>query len=260
VQQPSTSRQQTAGLARPSEETHRVPLDDGAATTLHVLRLKRREYTARVVVLDPVRRLVEYCADRNVELAMIGGFYIRAESIPLGDLRIEGRVVPSRPFDEPWNRVRACLHSEDGEVTLRGRDELAPQPRGDLLQAGPMLVRDGVCLVEKGTDREGFSSGQSQFDSDITEGRYPRAALGVSGEELIAVVCDGRAEDEAGLNMAELGRAMAELGAIDAINLDGGGSASMVIGGRLVNTPREDHGIELVGGRAISTVIRFERR
>ena len=53
---------------------------------------------------------------------------------------------------------------------------------------------------------------------------------------------------------------MADLGAIDAINLDGGGSASMVIDGRLVNTPREDHGIELVGGRAISTALRFEPR
>ncbi len=113
-----------------------------------------------------------------------------------------------------------------------------------------MLVRDGVSLVEPGSDPEGFSAGERQFDSDITEGRYPRAALGVSPTHLIAAVCEGRADAEAGLNLAELSHAMTDLGAVDAINLDGGGSASLVVDGRLVNTPREQHGVEIPGGRA----------
>ena len=45
---------------------------------------------------------------------------------------------------------------------------------------------------------------------------------------------------------------MIDLGAAEAINLDGGGSASLVVDGALVNTPREEHGIELVGGRAVA--------
>jgi hypothetical protein len=32
-----------------------------------------------------------------------------------------------------------------------------------------------------------------------------------------------------------------------------------VLGGRLVNRPREEHGIDLVGGRPIATAIAFER-
>ena len=40
---------------------------------------------------------------------------------------------------------------------------------------------------------------------------------------------------------------MSDLGAVDAINLDGGGSASLVVGGKLVNTPREEHGIVIPG-------------
>lgn len=55
-----------------------------------------------------------------------------------------------------------------------------------------MLVRDGESLVEPGTDPEGFSAGAGQFDSDITAGRYPRAAFGMNGSEAIAAVCDGR--------------------------------------------------------------------
>jgi exopolysaccharide biosynthesis protein len=53
---------------------------------------------------------------------------------------------------------------------------------------------------------------------------------------------------------------MVDLGARDAINLDGGGSASLVIGRTLVNTPREEHGILLRGGRAVCTALRFVPR
>jgi hypothetical protein len=44
-----------------------------------------------------------------------------------------------------------------------------------------------------GRTLEGFSAGSGQFDSDITDGRYPRAALGLGADELIAVASEGRA-------------------------------------------------------------------
>jgi exopolysaccharide biosynthesis protein len=53
---------------------------------------------------------------------------------------------------------------------------------------------------------------------------------------------------------------MLELGAEAAINLDGGGSASLVIDGTLLNTPREEHGVELVGGREVATALHFAPR
>jgi exopolysaccharide biosynthesis protein len=120
-----------------------------------------------------------------------------------------------------------------------------------------MLIAGGRPLIREGIDSEGFSAGSHQFDSDITVGRYPRSALGLSGRDLIAVVCDGRADDEAGLTMRELAGALADLGATEAINLDGGGSASLVVGGALVNAPREEHGLHLVGGREVATVLEF---
>ena len=62
------------------------------------------------------------------------------------------------------------------------------------------------------------------------------------------------------MTMTELAETMAALGCEDAINLDGGGSASLVVDGRLVNTPREEHGRELHGGRAIATALRISPR
>jgi exopolysaccharide biosynthesis protein len=113
-------------------------------------------------------------------------------------------------------------------------------------------------VVHDGIDPEGFSANQGQFDSDITIGRYPRAALGLSRDWTYAVACDGRAAHDAGMTLPELAELMAALGAERAINLDGGGSTSLVHDGLLRNVPREEHGIELVAGRPVANALVFE--
>jgi len=246
--------------ARPQLERRRLRLADGAATTLHVARFDREAFLPHVVALQPCSTVEAWCRRSGAEHAIVGGFYMRPGGPALGDLWIGGEALATEPFDAPWHRQRACVHVHAGEVRLAARHELGDAPGGDLLQAGPMLVGEGRSLVRDGVDAEGFSAGSRQFDSDITAGRYPRAALGLGKRELIAVVCEGRADEEAGLTMSELAEAMAGLGSRAAVNLDGGGSASLVLGGSLVNTPREEHGLELVGGREVATVLHFAPR
>jgi hypothetical protein len=241
----------------PETERVRLTLGDGARTTLWVARFARSRFGVRVVALDPPSTLLRWCEESGAENALIGGFYMRPGGPPLGDLWIDGAALPTVPFDAPWGALRACVHAGNGAVSLLRRGELPAEPAGDLLQAGPMLVAGGESLIRHGQDLEGFSAGSRQFDSDITAGRYPRAALGLGGGELIAAVSEGRANDEAGLSISELAEAMVGLGAERAINLDGGGSASLVVGGRLRNTPREEHGKELIGGREVATALRF---
>jgi hypothetical protein len=253
----SSRRRSTVLAPSPSLERVRLTLADDAQTSLWVARFERTRFRVRVVALERPSTLLGWCAGNGAEHALIGGFYLRPGGPPLGDLRIDGRALPSAPFDLPWGEQRACVHAVDGAVALLSRGELPAEPAGDLLQAGPMLVAAGRSLIELGSDPEGFSAGSRQFDSDITAGRYPRAALGLDSGHLIAVVCEGRADDEAGLSLAELAEGMAGLGAERAINLDGGGSASLVVDGRLRNTPREEHGKELVGGREVATALRF---
>ena len=50
------------------------------------------------------------------------------------------------------------------------------------------------------------------------------------------------------------------IGATDALNLDGGGSASLVHDGRLRNRPRAQRGADLLDGRPIVSAIVFEPR
>jgi hypothetical protein len=251
-------------VASPLTRTLRVPLADGAATTVHVVEHARRDVRLRVRRLPGLTPLQAWCAQEGVSEALVGGFFLRDPAVapgvvgggrPLGELRAAGEALDHVPFLAPWDGLRACVHADGADVSVARRSALAAAPAGDLLQAGPLLVRDGwpVDIAP-----EGFSAGAAQFDSDITDGRHPRAALGVDDDRLIAVACDGRADDEAGLTLGELTAVLLGLGARDALNLDGGGSTSLVSGGALRNVPRAAHGIALPGGRGIATALVFE--
>jgi hypothetical protein len=236
----------------------RLRLADGARTTLYVARYDLKRFEPRVVRLARPAPLEHYCRTNGFDEALVGGFYERPDLVPLGELRTGGVARRHIPFTAPFDDVRACLSVQGGQLAIARRGDLPEAPAGDLLQAGPLLVRGGAPV--RG-DLEGFSAGASQFDSDITAGRHPRAAIGVTRRgEALAVACDGRSDDEAGLRMDELAEAMAALGAVQAMNLDGGGSTSLVCGGRLRNVPREAHGIALPGGRTVPTAIVFARR
>jgi Phosphodiester glycosidase len=240
-----------------SFERVRLGLDDGASTTAYVASYPLASAVVRVLRLPGLARLHAWCEEHDVSDALVGGFYVRQVGVPLGELRLGGVAQPFVPVTHPWAERRACVSVVGEIVRIARRDELPANPGGDLLQAGPLLVRDGRAV---GGDEEGFSATADQFDSDITVGRHPRAALGFDGERLIAVACDGRAHDEAGLTLEELAHTMVRLGAREALNLDGGGSTSLVCGGCLRNRPREAHEVAVPGGREIATALVFGRR
>ena len=239
----------------------RIELADGARTMAHVAVYDASQVELRVAVLRGQARLEPWCAARGVEEALVGGFFVRPDGTPLGEVRTRGVARRHVPFDAPWSDVRACVHVRGGVASIAPRDELPAQPRGDLLQAGPLLVRDGVPVFRREEDREGFRAGMAQFDSDITDGRYPRAALGLADDgRMFAVACDGRGRFDAGLTLEELAALMAALGCTTALNLDGGGSTSLVSGGRLRNRPRGQWERPELGGRPVSTALVFVPR
>ena len=114
-------------------------------------------------------------------------------------------------------------------MRIARREALPDHPEGDLLQAGPLLVEHGRIAFDPASDAEGFSAAAEQFDSDITAGRHPRAAIGLGDDHVTVVTCDGRRSlIDGGLTMLELAEIMRELGCEVAMNLDGGGSTTMV--------------------------------
>jgi exopolysaccharide biosynthesis protein len=98
--------------------------------------------------------------------------------------------------------------------------------------AGPQLVKDGMIYLT--TKTEGFGS-------DVAGGRAPRTAIGVNAEgHLLLVTVDGRQPGYSiGMTLIELAKLMQDLGAKNAINLDGGGSTEIVIAGEIANRPSD---------------------
>ena len=106
-----------------------------------------------------------------------------------------------------------------------------------IIGGGPLLLRDGIALGTEQADTEGFAG-------DFSRGRHPRTALGVRKDgSIVLVTVDGRQPlISVGMTIPELSVLMAEWGCREAINLDGGGSTTMVAGGKIVNHPSDAAG------------------
>jgi hypothetical protein len=103
----------------------------------------------------------------------------------------------------------------------------------------PRIVRDGKVSVE--TDREG--------GKNFAAVRHPRTAVGFSADssKIFLVTVDGRQAASVGMTLDELAELMLSLGCAQALNLDGGGSTTMVVRGNVVNHPSDATGERPVG-------------
>jgi exopolysaccharide biosynthesis protein len=105
----------------------------------------------------------------------------------------------------------------------------------DVLGAGPKLVTAG---------RLDITAAREKMLPTFATDRHPRTAIAALGDgrALLAVV-DGRQPGwSIGMTLAELARLLLEFGAVEAINLDGGGSTTMVVKGEIVNRPSDPTG------------------
>lgn len=85
-----------------------------------------------------------------------------------------------------------------------------------------MAITGGAIILKDGIIPENFSHN--------SPGRQPRTAIGASedGTKIIMAAVDGRQQISLGMTLTELANLMLEFGAYNAINLDGGGSTTMV--------------------------------
>src|SRR3989454_2062771 len=96
---------------------------------------------------------------------------------------------------------------------------------------GPRLVKDGQVFVPFAWE---------WFSPRHVRERAPRTAVGITAaNKVLLVTVDGRGRQNTGMTLREMAELMVQLGARDAMNLDGGSSATMVVGGRVVNDPSD---------------------
>ena len=117
-----------------------------------------------------------------------------------------------------------------------------------ILGGTPVLIRGGTLLTD-------FTS--EKVSQSFVETRHPRTAVGVRADGWwVVLVVDGRRPNlSVGMTVKELGEYLLSLGCLDALNLDGGGSSTMVVRGKVVNSPSD-----INGERAVSDAVLFRGR
>lgn len=221
---------------------------------IHVLEVDLDRCLAAVAVKDADSaagriKTSTMLADLAKRARVVGGvngdFFSLANGTPVNLLVVDGRMFnppvaqPALAFDSSGTPHIVTFH-------LSGAT-LAPFYPKEAVGGRPALVRDSVVLGAVDTE------GQASFNV----GRNPRTAVGISrsGRHLILVVVDGRQLPYSdGMSLRELANLMLALGARDAINLDGGGSSTLVYADpasdgalRIANRPSDKEGERAVG-------------
>ncbi len=115
-----------------------------------------------------------------------------------------------------------------------------------LIGGWPRILRGGQSVAERAPWDEVTISSNA-------EARHPRSAIGFSRDSstLILMTVDGRQASSAGVTITELAALMRAQGAWDALNFDGGGSTTLVVRGRVVNSPSDPAGERAVGNAVL---------
>ncbi|MEB3285288.1 MAG: phosphodiester glycosidase family protein [Candidatus Sericytochromatia bacterium] len=111
-------------------------------------------------------------------------------------------------------------------------DHTLPVNAQHALGAGPTLIQAGrINVLAK----------QQKFKADVAYGRAPRTAIGITrNKKYMLVTIDGRQPGySVGATLQELAHVLKDLGNIEAINLDGGGSTTMWLRGKVIGSPSE---------------------
>jgi hypothetical protein len=235
---------------------------------INVARYLKSKVRPRLVVFDKQTPLLAWCREHDIKNAISGGFTLNHREILLGEVWTAGNQYDSVAFTSPWHDTRGSVYiSRRGNIKIAPRYFLPKKPDGDLLQTGPLLVHMGKSVIIPGEDPEGISSSSDQFDDDWTgDQRYPRCAIGANEDFIFCVMVSGyepgtKQGYDTGLTLGEIADFMVSLGATEALNLDGGSSATLVANAELVNRPRGGKTIDFKifpEGRPIPNAIIFE--
>jgi hypothetical protein len=100
---------------------------------------------------------------------------------------------------------------------------------------GPVLVKDGAVFITN-KEEQMFVNGEND--------RHPRTAMGYTADrKLIILVVQGRMPGVAeGATLQEEAQILADLGCVEALNLDGGGSTCMLVNGHETIKPSDKEG------------------
>ncbi len=124
-------------------------------------------------------------------------------------------------------------------------------PLQTLVGGWPRIVLDGRNIAANADYAEGTFP-------RFSIGRHPRSGVGFSNDstKIYFIAVDGRGQASVGMSLVEFGDLMVASGVYQGMNLDGGGSTTLVVDGRIVNAPSDASGERPIG----NCLLPFERK
>ena len=141
----------------------------------------------------------------------------------------------------PLSVLKPFLNAKKIKITLNTSPEWKNVRH--IISGGPYLVKNSEVFVDMTAQKLGAIGGKN-----------PRTAIGYTADDIfIMVAVDGREGSSVGMTLMQLANFMKSLGCTDAINLDGGGSTVMYVGGQVVNKPAFKGGIAISNALVLSS-------
>ncbi|MFE1228052.1 phosphodiester glycosidase family protein [Streptomyces sp. NPDC058745] len=253
----TTGRITTDGAGRPLDGVNRVagrlrPCPGAGRHTADHTPLTR---DARTGLCKDPDEIVEFTADwgpttpdggRDTAEALLDaqGTVRELRSPAGGPLTTGGRTLYGIGDGAHWLRTHARPGTRVNAATTLSTPNGEPLPgtADTAIGGGARLLEDGRTLP----------AAPSSAKTD----RPPRTVAGVTADgTVLLLVLDGREPGvSTGATLKETADLLRSLGAVDGLNLDGGGSSTMVVGDELVNSPRESTG-DPVSERKVATAL-----
>lgn len=189
----------------------------------------------------------------NNAAAALNGSYFDMDSVAgvcyleVNDSVINRTRSPKLKWAKPESVINgAVIITKDNQVLVQQvKSEQfyeASKEEKAVLVSGPLLLLDGKKT--------------SLPDIKFVTNRHPRTFVCVTNESILFIAVDGRSAKATGMNLIEAQNFLLEIGCIDAINLDGGGSTTLWIKDEgVINNPSD-----LTGERPVSNAFIIMKR
>jgi len=174
---------------------------------------------------------------------------VLALGAPAGALPPGDSAVQAIGADAAWLQAHArpgarLLITE--QLHKRNGAQFQVDRQTDIVSAAPVLLRDGRSAIDAVT--EGVLDPRDLNNYGFSADRHARTIAGIDRRgRLLLVTADGIPGVSEGLTLSEEAELMRSLGAVDAMNLDGGGSTSFVVDGTTINRTSDATGPRAIG-------------
>lgn len=192
-----------------------VVIKDGKILSYNVRRVRQKADTSKFQNENIIRGGIGISKKRKADIAWLladsSSKYVRAWQAAINNTNVNDSTKDAYP-SSPWK-----MHTA--------------------IAGGPVLVQNNKVTVSN--EQERMFAGKAILD------KHPRTLIGYTKDhKLIIMVIQGRAPGIAeGATLTQSAKLMADLGCVEALNLDGGGSSCMLINGKHTIFP-SDRGLE----------------